>query len=184
MCHETMLHLCVPVGEKVIRTIAVYGFLIVGLRLAGKRELAQFTAFDLVVLLTISNAVQNAIIGPDNTLTGGLIGAGALLIANDLVGRAVYLVPKLDVVLEGRETVLYENGKVNHRALRREVVTENELMSAVRRQGARSLKEVEKVAIEPNGNVLVLIKEEIALHTILKELRDLRRQLGQEDEVR
>ncbi len=85
-----MFHLGVPVAEKVLRPVVVYGFLVLGLRLAGKRELAQLNPFDLIVLLTLSNTVQNAIIGDDNSVTGGLLGAATLLGVNALVVRFLY----------------------------------------------------------------------------------------------
>src|SRR5262245_21085416 len=105
-----MFGLSVPVAEKVLRPIAVYLFLVVGLRLAGKRELAQLNPFDLVVLLTISNTVQNAIIGDDNSVTGGVIGAGTLLIVNHLLVRYAYRHERIDRVIEGDPEVLMENG--------------------------------------------------------------------------
>ena len=174
MCHETLFHLCVPVGDKIIRTVAVYALIVIGLRLAGKRELAQFNSFDLVVLITLANAVQNAIIGPDNTLTGGFIGAATLLIVNNMLVRTSYYIPKPDRLLEGSESVLFENGTFNRKAMARQLVTQNDLMTAFRRQGARSFDEVERIALQPNGNVLVTIKEDANLSLILKELRELR----------
>src|SRR5512140_3697639 len=101
-----MFVLNLPVAEKILRTIIVYAFLIVGLRLAGKRELAQLNPFDLVVLLTISNTVQNAIIGDDNSITGGLIGAATLLIVNHAVVRYLYGHERLDRFVEGDPDVL------------------------------------------------------------------------------
>src|SRR2546428_12651352 len=98
---QHMLHLGLPVAEKVLRPIVVYFFLIIGLRLAGKRELAQLNPFDLVVLLTLSNTVQNAIIGDDNSVTGGLIGAATLLIVNYAVVRFLYGHDKLEQLVEG-----------------------------------------------------------------------------------
>src|SRR5258705_8721008 len=112
----TLLHhmfaLGVPVTEKVLRPVVVYACLIIGLRLAGKRELAQLNPFDLVVLLTISNTVQNAIIGEDNTITGGLIGAATLLCVNHVVVRYLYGHKGLDRVLEGEPDILIENGLI------------------------------------------------------------------------
>src|SRR6185295_9902870 len=108
-------HLFVPethVLEKIIRPILVYFFLITGLRLAGKRELAQLNAFDLVVLLVLSNAVQNAIIGNDNTLVGGLVGAATLLAVNAVFVRFLYSHETLDRLIEGSPQNLIENGKV------------------------------------------------------------------------
>ena len=178
MCHETLTHLCVPAGEKILRTVLVYGFLVIGFRLAGKRELGQFNSFDLIVLITIANALQNAIIGPDNSLTGGLIGGATLLVVNYLVVMLCYRYPMLDRILEGREVVMYEKGKLNKKACERELITREELMTVVRRQGARSLDEVDKIVLERNGNVSVLLKEDVTLMHILKEIRDLRRAVG------
>src|SRR5216683_6286035 len=101
-----MFVLSLPIAEKILRPILVYAFLVVGLRLAGKRELAQLNAFDLVVLLTLSNTVQNAIIGNDNSVSGGLIGAATLLIVNYAVVRFLYGHDKLEQILEGSPTVL------------------------------------------------------------------------------
>src|SRR3954463_14040569 len=107
-----MFALGLPVAEKVLRPVVVYVFLIVGLRLAGKRELAQLNPLYLVVLLTLSNTVQNAIIGDDNSVTGGLIGATTLLIVNYGVVRFLYGHEKLDRLIEGDADVLIDNGQV------------------------------------------------------------------------
>src|SRR6185369_15418260 len=103
-----MFHLHLPVLEKVLRPILVYAFLILGLRLAGKRELAQLNPFDLVVLLTLSNTVQNAIIGQDDTVTGGLIGASTLLLVNYALVRFVSKHEKIERLIEGDPDVLIE----------------------------------------------------------------------------
>src|SRR5438309_10358679 len=95
-----------PVAEKIVRPILVYFFLVVILRLFWKRELAQLNPFDLVVLLSLSNTVQNAIIGDDNSITGGLIGALALLTINWALTRVLFRMPKVNEALEGSETVL------------------------------------------------------------------------------
>src|SRR5437016_7029348 len=108
---QDMFVLSLPVLEKVLRPILIYFFLIIGLRLGGKRELAQLNPFDLVVLLTLSNAVQNAIIGDDNTITGGVIGASTLLLVNYIVVRFLYKHERLEKLIEGDEDVLLENGK-------------------------------------------------------------------------
>ncbi len=118
-----MFVLGLPVLEKVLRPLIVYGFLIVALRLAGKRELAQLNPFDLVVLLTLSNTVQNAIIGDDNTVTGGLIGAATLLLVNYFVVRGLYGHGKLERIMEGDEDVLIEKGRVLKRRLKKELIT-------------------------------------------------------------
>ncbi|HSU87366.1 MAG TPA: DUF421 domain-containing protein, partial [Terriglobia bacterium] len=101
----------ISVLEKIIRPLIVYFFLVIGLRLAGKRELAQLNPFDLVVLLTLSNTVQNAIIGNDNSVTGGLIGATTLLIVNYVVVRFLFKHPQLDRLVEGDPDVLIEGGQ-------------------------------------------------------------------------
>src|SRR6516162_8931838 len=108
-----MFVLGLPVAEKILRPIVVYVFLVVGLRLAGKRELAQLNPFDLVVLLTLSNTVQNAIIGDDNSVTGGVIGAATLLLINHGVVRYLYGHDRIERIVEGDSDVLIDDGVVN-----------------------------------------------------------------------
>ena len=132
-----MFVLAIPVAEKILRPVAVYVFLVIGLRLAGKRELAQLNPFDLVVLLTLSNTVQNAIIGDDNSVTGGIIGAATLLLTNYFVVRFLYRHEKLDRLVEGEACLLIENGKILEDQLAREVLTLQELEAAAHRQGIR-----------------------------------------------
>ena len=154
-----MFVLSVPWIEKIIRPILVYIFLIVGLRVAGKRELAQLNPFDLVVLLTLSNTVQNAIIGNDNSVTGGVLGAVSLLLVNYLVVRFVYDHRKLEEVVEGSSDVLIAHGKLNRKALQGELITVVELESAARKQGIASLAEVETATIEPGGAISFIPRE-------------------------
>jgi uncharacterized membrane protein YcaP (DUF421 family) len=142
-----------PVLEKIIRPIIVYMFLVVGLRLSGKRELVQLNPFDLVVLLTLSNTVQNAIIGDDNSVSGGLIGATSLLIINYLVVRFLYGHSKLEEVVEGRADVLIEKGKVKADRLKKELITVPQLEAAARRQGFESIENVDKCILEPSGTL-------------------------------
>src|SRR5438270_13319735 len=153
-----MFVLGLPVAEKVLRPITVYFFLIAGLRVAGKRELAQLNPLDLVVLLTLSNTVQNAIIGDDNSVTGGIIGATTLLVINAVVTRFLYRHPRLEQKLEGEPITLIRDGKVLPQNLRHELVTEAELRAAVRRQGIESLENVELALLETNGTVSVFTK--------------------------
>jgi len=120
---SNMFYLGLPVLEKMLRPAIVYAFLVIGLRLAGKRELAQLNPFDLVVLLTLSNTVQNAIIGNDTSVTGGIIGAATLLAINYLVVRLLYGHPKIEKAVEGDEDVLIENGQVRTDRLGRELIT-------------------------------------------------------------
>src|SRR5215510_8042832 len=122
-----LFHPDVSILEKILRPIFVYFFLIISLRLAGKRELAQLNPFDLVVLLTLSNTVQNAIIGDDNTVTGGIIGAMTLLGVNWVVVRFLFTHPSLERVVEGDATVLVEDGQLKEAGLREELITRAEL---------------------------------------------------------
>jgi uncharacterized membrane protein YcaP (DUF421 family) len=154
-----MFHLGVPVAEKVLRPVVVYAFLVVGLRLAGKRELAQLNPFDLVVLLTLSNTVQNAIIGDDNSVTGGLLGAAALLGVNALVVRFLYRHERLDRLVEGEAEVLIEDGKIRFDRLKSELITLPELESAAHKQGFASLDEVDRAVLEPGGTVSFIVKK-------------------------
>lgn len=148
-----MFFLSLPVLEKILRPVIVYVFLIVGIRLAGKRQLAQLNPFDLVVLLTLANTVQNSIIGDDNSVTGGLIGAATLLAVNYVVVRFLYSHQKLDHLLEGEPDVLIADGKLLKERLERELITEAELEAAARRQGFGSLCEVNRAVLEPGGTV-------------------------------
>jgi uncharacterized membrane protein YcaP (DUF421 family) len=146
-----MFHLPLPVLEKILRPIIVYVVLIGLLRLFGKRELAQLNPFDLVVLLSLSNTVQNSIIGEDNSVAGGLIGAFSLLAINWLLSKVLYHFPKLNSALEGTKTYLIRHGEIDYAALKKETLTEMELRSVLHRQGFNSFEEVEKCVLEPNG---------------------------------
>lgn len=150
---HNMFVLGIPVVEKIIRPVLVYSFLIIGLRLSGKRELAQLNPFDLVVLLTLSNTVQNAIIGDDNSVSGGLIGAGTLLLLNYIVVRFLYSHQKLDRLVEGDSDTLIESGRINEERLKKELLTRAELETAAHRQGFSSLTEIERAVIEPGGTI-------------------------------
>ena len=154
-----LFHLDMSILEKVLRTVAVYGFLIVGLRLAGKRELAQLNAFDLVVLLTLSNALQNAIIGNDNSLIGGILGAATLLIVNHIVVRLIYGHERLDRLVEGEADVLIEGGKIKMDRLKSELITLPELEVAAHRQGIASLDDVERAILETGGTITFIAKK-------------------------
>ena len=152
---QHMFQLPLPVGEKLLRPVVVYLALVVLLRVFGKRELAQLNPFDLVVLLSLSNAVQNAIIGDDNSITGGVIGACSLLAINWLVVQAAFRSRKLDFLLEGKATVLIRNGQVDWKAVRRESLTREELLAVIHRQGFEGFHHVRKCELEPNGTFYV-----------------------------
>jgi uncharacterized membrane protein YcaP (DUF421 family) len=154
MWHDIFV-LGAPPLEKVLRPMVVYLFLVVLLRAFGKRELAQLNPFDLVVLLSLSNTVQNAIIGNDNSLTGGLLGALTLLVANYLVVRFLFRHRRLDQIFEGKPTVLVEHGHVVKKALAQELLTHAELMTVLHRQGFDTLEEVERCVLEPGGGFYI-----------------------------
>ena len=156
---KDMFVLAVPLLEKILRPIIVYVFLIVGLRLSGKRELAQLNPFDLIVLLTLSNTVHNAIIGEDNTVTGGLIGAASLLVVNYLVVRFLYDHRELDQIIEGSPDILIEDGKVHEHKLKRELITTEELAAAARKQGFDTLNEVRQCVLEPGGTLTFIARK-------------------------
>lgn len=149
----------VPYLEKVIRTLAVYFFLLLGLRLAGKRELGQLNPFDLVVLLLLSNTVQNAIIGNDNSVSGGLFGAAVLLVINYAMVRFLYRHPTLDKLAEGEGDILIRDGVIQDVAMNHELITLPELESAARRQGIPSLAHVSEARIEVGGALTFTQKE-------------------------
>jgi uncharacterized membrane protein YcaP (DUF421 family) len=172
----------IPVAEKILRPVVVYVFLVVLLRVFGKRELAQLNPFDLVVLLSLSNTVQNAIIGDDNTVTGGVIGAVTLLVVNYLVVRFLYEHKQLDKMVEGDSDVLIESGRIRLDRLRGEVITRAELESAAHKQGFASLDEVERAMLEPGGTISFIRKEpppEAARHEeLLARLDQITRELA------
>ncbi len=153
-----LLHPGIPFIEKLLRTVVVYGFLLVGLRLAGKRELGQLNPFDLVVLLLLSNTLQNAIIGDDNSLVGGIVGATALLALNWAVVRYLYDHPMFERLLAGRTDYLIRNGRVLEKHLRRELITREELLAAARRQGFESLEHVATCRLEVGGALTFIAK--------------------------
>src|SRR5438128_4102562 len=150
---QHMFFLGLPVAEKVLRPVVVYVFLIVGLRIAGKREMAQLNPFDLVVLLTISNTVQNAIIGEDNSVTGGVIGAFTLLFVNYIVVRFLYSHEKLDRIIKGSPDVLIDNGVVQMDRLKKELITRSELEAAAHKQGFASIDEIDRAILDPGGTI-------------------------------
>src|SRR6202048_3704933 len=176
-----MFHLHLPVLEKLLRPMIVYLFLILFLRLFGKRELAQLNPFDLVVLLSLSNTVQNAMIGDDNSVTGGVIGAFSLLAINWVLTLVLFRSPKADKVIEGTETILIRDGVVDWAAMKKEALTELELKSVLHKQGLDDFSAVAKCVLEPNGTFYVeAIKPssgELERSEILRELRELVREV-------
>ncbi len=170
-----------PVIEKILRPVIVYFSLVVLLRIFGKRELAQLNPFDLVVLLSLSNTVQNAIIGNDNSLSGGLIGAFTLLGVNYLVVRFLFRHRRLDQIFEGKPTTLIEHGRLIKHALAGELLTRSELMTVLHRQGFDSLDEVERCVLEPGGTFYIQRKmppvEKLEHEAVMRELSALHSKL-------
>ena len=177
-----MFVLALPVAEKILRPVFVYFFLVLGLRLAGKRELAQLNPFDLVVLLTLSNTVQNAIIGDDNSVTGGIVGAATLLLVNYLVVRFLFRHDKLDELVEGEVTVLIDHGKLLEENLTKEVLSIQELEAAAHKQGFGDLSEVEHATLDPSGAICFTAKkpapEEARHRELLERLDQLHREVA------
>jgi uncharacterized membrane protein YcaP (DUF421 family) len=150
-----MFHLPLPLLEKLLRPVIVYLVLVLLLRIFGKRELAQLNPFDLVVLLSLSNTVQNAIIGDDNSVSGGVIGAVGLLAINWIVVRILFRSPRLTRLFEGKSAVLVRDGQVDRKALERESLTHTELIEVIHRQGFEHLHDVKCCELEPNGTFYV-----------------------------
>jgi uncharacterized membrane protein YcaP (DUF421 family) len=189
-----MFHLPLPLLEKILRPVIVYIFLIGFLRLFGKRELAQLNPFDLVVLLSLSNTVQNAIIGDDNSVTGGIIGAFSLLAINWLLVGLLYRTPKLTAALEGEASTLIRNGQLDEKELRRQKLTREDLISILNRNGLNEVGEVETCKLEPNGSFLVKARSPsgdqiergelmAAIQQLTDEVRSLRRQVNPTNEA-
>lgn len=178
-----MLVAGVPLGEHVIRAAVVYLFAIVALRLAGKRELGQLSTFDLVVLLFFSSILQNGIVGDDNSITGGVVGAITLLAINYLVARVLYRHERIDALIEGAATPLIQDGEILHDNLKRELVTREELTLACHKQGVRRLEDVDLAILEPGGAISVFARqptrEELVEDEVLRRLDELQRALGQ-----
>jgi uncharacterized membrane protein YcaP (DUF421 family) len=183
-----MFHTQLPVLEKILRPMIVYLVLIVFLRVFGKRELAQLNPFDLVVLLSLSNTVQNAMIGDDNSLSGGVIGAFSLLAVNWLLMRLLFYMPKLNRTLQGSPTTLIEDGVVDYLALKNETLTEEELLDVLHKQSFDSVDDVKTCVLEPNGTFYIEGRNPsgedsemsdllAAVEKLSSEVMDLRREL-------
>lgn len=146
----------VPLLEKVLRAAVVYFFILVALRLFGKRQVGQMSQTDLIVLLVISNILQNAMIGADNSVLGGFAGAATILILNYGVSWFTVRSQKFERWVEGTPTPVIFNGAVIEKNLRAEMMSHEELLAALRREGVFHLHEVKLAVIEENGNLSVL----------------------------
>ena len=172
-----MFHMPLPITEKILRPVVVYLFLIIFLRLFGKRELAQLNPFDLVVLLSLSNTVQNAMIGDDNSVSGGIIGAFALLAINWLLMWLLFRAPKVNQALEGSAITLVKDGIVDEAALKKETLTQEELISILNKNGFDDPAQVDLCVLEPNGTFFVKARhpsvEERSSRDVMEALRKL-----------
>ena len=151
-----LFDLHISVAEKLLRSLGVFVFLVFALRIGGKRELGQLNVLDFAVLLLASNALQNAMIGDDLTLLGGLIGAATLFAANYVFVRLTFRNRTARRILEGTPRILLENGRPDHQALDREAISITELLSAILERGFNSFHEVGLVVLETNGHMAVL----------------------------
>ena len=169
----------IPLGEKVLRTVLVYVVVVALLRIMGRRTVAQLNAFDLVVLLLISNVVQNAIIGPDDSVLGGVVGVVSLLLVNALVVREARRHQRLDRLIEGKTVTLVRDGAIDHDAIRHLGIREADLTVALLRQGAEGVHDVHRALMYPSGSIVVDLAEEARDASTM----DLERVEGKIDEL-
>ena len=154
-----MFHPEIPLWNIAVRTVIVYGAVLVGLRLAGKREIGQMTAFDLVVILLIANGVQTAMVGPNNSVTGGLVAAGTLIALNALVAFLRERISWLRRAVEGSPTLLVNDGRVIDGNLRRENIGVDEVLMALREHGIDDPANVRAAILETDGSISVVAKD-------------------------
>ena len=192
---DSMFHMELPLLEKILRPMIVYLALVLFLRMFGKRELAQLNPFDLVVLLSLSNTVQNSMIGNDNSVSGGIVGAFAMLAINWVLTRVLFHMPKLNDAFQGSATTLITDGVVDYGALREETLTEDELLSVLHKQSVDSFEQVRRCVLEPNGTFSVEVlkpseeEEEVsemmlAVRKLTEDVAALREELRQRDAQR
>lgn len=153
-----MFQISVPWWELVIRSVAVYAFLLFILRISGKRQIGQLAPFDLVLLLVLSNAVQNSMSAGDNSLIGGLLIASTLVAINFLVGYATYKNKKLEALIEGRPQILIHDGRLYDDVMAKSQLTHHELDAALRQAGCMTIGEVKSAILENNGVISVVPK--------------------------
>ncbi|MDR3653306.1 MAG: DUF421 domain-containing protein [Paludibacter sp.] len=143
----------------IFSTLVIYLFIVIAIRLFGKKELAQLSVVDLVFILLISNAVQNAMVGPDSTLSGGLVAASTLFVVNYIFKYLLFSFPKFGKLVEGDATMLVYKGKILESHLKMAKITPDELMEAIREHGVASVHEVDLAVLEVDGNISVLSNE-------------------------
>jgi uncharacterized membrane protein YcaP (DUF421 family) len=140
----------------ILSSTAVYLFIVIAIRLFGKTEIAQLSVADLVFILLISNAVQNAMVGPDTSLAGGLIAAATLFIVNAVFKECMYRIPWFDKIMQGDTLLLVYQGKINDANMRKAKLTTNELLEAIREHGVAKVADVNLAVLEVDGNISVL----------------------------
>jgi uncharacterized membrane protein YcaP (DUF421 family) len=145
--------------QIIISCVVVYLFIIIVIRLFGKKELAQLSVIDLVFILLISNAVQNAMVGPDNSLLGGLVAAGTLFLINFLFKYTLYRFPKLGRIIQGEAIMLIYRGQLNHKNMAKVKITLDEIKEAIREHGVSLIEDVDLAVLEIDGNISVLSDE-------------------------
>jgi len=153
-----MLNIAIPVWEIVLRAAVVYVFLLALLRFTGKRQIGQLAPFDLVLLLVLSNAVQNSMNGGDNSLVGGLVSAATLVALNVGIGYVTFRSKRLEALVEGRPQVIIHNGRVYEDAMKSAKLTHHELTSALRQAGCSCPEEVQAAILENNGSISVVTR--------------------------
>jgi uncharacterized membrane protein YcaP (DUF421 family) len=179
---QSMFGVEIPATEKILRTLLVYLGLAVIMRLAGKRQLAQLNSFDLIVMLLLSNVVQNAIIGPDNSVAGGLLGAAVLVGFNAVMERIATISRRTTIIFEGTPTTLVADGRIVEQQVRRTGLRDPEVVSALRHQGANRLAEVRRATLEPGGSISVELSREAETATygeLRQAVLDLQRHLDE-----
>jgi len=159
-----MFTMAVPWWEFVVRGIIVYAFLLVFLRITGKRNVGQYDPFDLILLLILSNAVQNSMNAGDNSLIGGLISATTLIISHTLMAQATYRSPRLSRIIDGTPLALIEHGEVNKNTMARELITADDLKAALHAAGCLHAYEVERATIETNGQITIVMRNRDSAH--------------------
>lgn len=177
---DSLFTMPIPIGEKIARTVLVYLVVVILLRLLGRRTVAQLNAFDLVVLLLISNVVQNAIIGPDDSFIGGVIGVVTLLVLNTVVVWGVRRHERLDGWVEGKTVRLVHDGEVDRDAIKHLGIREADLRVAMLNQGAEGFHDVQQADMYPSGAIVVDLAEtardasKLDLERVERKIDDLR----------
>ncbi len=181
---NAILNLDPSVTEKIVRPLIIYTFLVIALRLSGKREIGQNNALELVVLLAVANAVQNGIIGQDTSITGALIGATTLFVVNGVLEYAVSRNHRVHQIVIGRSVSLIKGGVVNERALRRQRLSVDDLLTEAVEHGAASLRDVETAVLGANGHILITLRSDSRLHQQIELLTEQIRSLSDSLNVR